>query len=79
MLTRLEEFARRLGVVERELERDRPQVLATKIEALEGDVRELTGEVRGLRRAVIGFAITVAASAVGLAITVVIVSGGGAT
>ena len=72
---RVEELARRVRDLEHELRTTRPAVLAVKIEDLEEDVRAITGEIRSLRRAVIGFAITVAGSAVAFAMTVVLVWG----
>ena len=71
------DLARRVGDLEAELRQYRPAVLATKIEDIEDDVKAIMSEVRGLRRAVIGFAITVAGSAVAFALTVILVWGGG--
>lgn len=71
------DLARRAAELESEIRSHRPEVLATRIHELVKDVDALADEVRGLRKAVIGFAITVAASAVGFAITVVLVWGGG--
>ncbi len=76
LTVRLEDIARRVGLVEDELRRNRPAVLSTQIGELVKDVGDLSGEVRGLRRATIAFAFTVAASAVGFAITVILVWGG---
>lgn len=73
---RVQDLARRVHDVEIELRTNRPAVLASELGAIAKDVVELKDEVRGLRKAVIGFAITVAASAVGFAITVVLVWGG---
>ncbi|HET8784134.1 MAG TPA: hypothetical protein VFM38_00750 [Candidatus Limnocylindrales bacterium] len=86
LLGRFDDLARRVGSVEHELRDNRPAVLAAKLDDLEGDVsgirhdltefrREFIGEVKSLRRAVIGFAITVAGSAVAFALTVILVWG----
>ena len=76
LVARVEELLRRVGTVEDELRTNRPVVLATQIKGLEDDVKTLADEVRGLRRAVIGFSITVAASAIAFALTVSLVWGG---
>jgi hypothetical protein len=73
---RVEDLSRRVLNIEEELRSNRPAVLASQLGSLGKDVEELTSEMRGLRRAVIGFAITVAASAVGFALTVILVWGG---
>lgn len=73
---RVDDLGRRVGNIEDELRSNRPVLLAQQIASIEKDVQELSSEVRGLRRAVIGFAITVAASAVGFALTVILVWGG---
>jgi hypothetical protein len=83
---RVDELGRRVRDIEQELRAHRPEVLATRIEDLEDDVRgvrgdlaafraEFIGEVKGLRKAVLGFALTVAGSAVAFALTVVLVWG----
>lgn len=74
---RVDDLARRVHETESELRSNRPVLLAEQIRQLESDVQILSGEVRGLRRAVIGFAFTVAASAVAFAVTVILVWGGG--
>lgn len=73
---RVENLDRRVDNLEQELRLNRPVLLAQQINSLDKDVEQLSSEVRGLRRAVIGFAITVAASAVGFALTVILVWGG---
>lgn len=73
---RVDDLARRVNEINADLRANSPAVLAARLDAIAKDVEDLTGEVRGLRKAVIGFAITVAASAVGFAITVVLVWGG---
>ncbi len=76
LAVRVEDVARRIHNVENDLRANPPAVSAVQISGLREDVAELGNEVRGLRRAVIGFAITVAASAVGFALTVILVWGG---
>jgi hypothetical protein len=76
MRIRVEDLARRVLGIEDELRANRPVLLAQQLQNVDRDVTDLSGEVRGLRRAVIGFAITVAASAVGFALTVILVWGG---
>lgn len=73
---RLDDAVRRIHNLEGDLRANPPAVAAVEIKALREDVGDLSNEVRGLRRAVIGFAITVAASAVGFALTVILVWGG---
>jgi hypothetical protein len=73
---KVDDLGRRVSRVEHELDNNRPVVLAKGIQEIEKDVQGLSGEVRGLRRAVIAFALTVAASAIGFAITVLTVWGG---
>ncbi len=76
LTVRVDDISRRIGIIEDELRHNRPAVLATQIGELVKDTVDLSGEVRGLRRATIAFAFTVAASAVGFAITVILVWGG---
>lgn len=73
---RVEDLSRRVHDIGQDLRANSPAVLAARLESISKDVEDLTEEVRGLRKAVIGFAVTVAASAVGFAITVVLVFGG---
>lgn len=76
LTVRVEDLARRVDNLEQELRETRPALLAVRIGELVKDCEILADDVRGLRRAVIGFAITVAASAVGFALTVILVWGG---
>lgn len=76
LTVRVEELARRIADLEADLRANPPAVIAGEIRHLVDDVAQLSGEVKGLRRAVIAFALTVAASAVGFAITVILVFGG---
>lgn len=66
------DLGRRVGRIEDAA----PAVLASQLHDLKKDVAELADDVKGLRRILIGFAITVAASATGFAITVLLVWGG---
>ncbi len=75
LAVRVEDVARRIHNVEADLRANPPAVSTVQIGALREDVADLGNEVRGLRRAVIGFAITVAASSVGFALTVILVWG----
>ena len=70
---RVDDLARRVG----RIEDTNPAVTASQVSDIRGDIEELKTEVKGLRRAVIAFAFTVAGSAVGFALTVIYVWGGG--
>ncbi len=74
---RVDDMARRVLNIEADLRANPPAVMAEQIRGLRDDLRENTDEMRGLRKAVIGFAITVATAAVGFAQTVILVWGGG--
>lgn len=68
----------RLGNIERQLDNIQPVVTKqavqqSKIEDLSNDLQALQAEVKSLRTTIVGAAITVAASAVGFAITVLAV------
>lgn len=57
-----------------ELLEDDVDDMALEMHGFRQDVKE---EMRWVRRALIGFAFTVAASAIGLALTIILTSGGG--
>ncbi len=76
LAVRVDDVSRRVHNIESDLRANPPAVSAVQINGLREDVSVLGNEVRGLRRAVIGFAITVAASSVGFALTVILVWGG---
>ncbi len=75
LAVRVEDVSRRVHNLESDLRAHPPAVSAVQIKGLREDVAELGTEVRGLRRAVIGFAITVAGSSVAFALTVILVWG----
>lgn len=66
---RLDGALRRIDNIEDKLKTYNPATAAGKIASLEEGLRELKEEVKSLRRVLIGFAMTVAASAIGLALT----------